>query len=57
MQATAVISRRNLDQLEEEIISLSAHINATEYEFLVLIREFDLRQGWKPYHLTTAPSG
>ena len=50
MQATSVISRRNLDQLEEDIISLSAQINATEYEFLVLIREFDLRQGWKPYH-------
>lgn len=40
MQATSVISRRNLDQLEEDIISLSAHINASEYEFLVLIREF-----------------
>ena len=50
MQAAAVISRRNLDQLEEDIISLSSHINATEYEFLVLVREFDLRQGWKPYH-------
>ncbi len=50
MQATAAISHRNLDQLEEDIISLSSHINASEYEFLVLVREFDLRQGWKPYH-------
>ena len=50
MQATAVISHRNLDQLEGDIISLSSHINAAEYEFLVLVREFDLRQGWKPYH-------
>jgi hypothetical protein len=50
MQATQVISRRSLDQLEADIISLSSHINATEYEFLVLVREFDLRQGWKAYH-------
>ena len=45
-----VISRRNLDQLEEAIISLSSRINSSEYEFLVLVREFDLRQGWKAYH-------
>lgn len=50
MQATQPISRRTLDQLEDDIISLSSHINATEYEFLVLVREFDLRQGWKAYH-------
>ena len=50
MQATQLISRRTLDQLEDDIISLSSHINATEYEFLVLVREFDLRQGWKAYH-------
>ena len=50
MQAAQVSSRRSLDQLEQDIISLSSHINATEYEFLVLVREFDLRQGWKAYH-------
>ncbi len=50
MQAARVIGHRSLDQLEEDIISLSSHINATEYEFLVLVREFDLRQGWKAYH-------
>lgn len=44
------ISRRSLDQLEQDIVSLSQHINASEYEFLVLLREFDLRQGWKAYH-------
>ena len=50
MQAPQLITRRSLDQLEEDIISLSSHINATEYEFLVLVREFDLRQGWRAYH-------
>ncbi|MFT4720862.1 MAG: hypothetical protein ACI9SB_002034 [Candidatus Azotimanducaceae bacterium] len=43
------ISRRSLDQLEGEIISLSQQLNVTEYEFLVLIREFDIRQGWKAW--------
>lgn len=50
MNAIAPLTRRSLDQLEEDIISLSSHINAMEYEFLVLVREFDLRQGWKEYH-------
>jgi hypothetical protein len=50
MNAAAHISRRSLDQLEEDIISLSSHINAMGYEFLVLVREFDLRQGWKAYN-------
>lgn len=43
---------RPLDQLEDDIIGLSKRINAGEYEFLVLLREFDLRQGWKAYHFT-----
>lgn len=47
---TSLITRRSLDQLEQDIVSLSRHINASEYEFLVLLREFDLRQGWKAYH-------
>jgi hypothetical protein len=52
MNAIAPITRRSLDQLETDIISLSSHINSMEYEFLVLLREFDLRQGWKEYHFT-----
>jgi hypothetical protein len=50
MNAIASITRRSLDQLEEGLISLSGHINSMEYEFLVLVREFDLRQGWRAYH-------
>jgi hypothetical protein len=52
MNATNLITRRSLDQLETDLISLSSHINSMEYEFLVLVREFDLRQGWKEYHFT-----
>ena len=50
MNAPALITRRSLDELEADIISLSTHITAQEYEFLVLLREFDLRQGWTAYH-------
>jgi hypothetical protein len=50
MTSIQTISRRSLDQLETDLISLSSRINAAEYEFLVLVREFDLRHGWKAYH-------
>ena len=42
-------SKLPLDDLELQIINFSARINASEYEFLVLLREFDLRQGWKAW--------
>jgi hypothetical protein len=50
MQATELLSKRSIDQLESDIICLAQRVNATEYEFLVAVREFDLRQGWKAYH-------
>jgi hypothetical protein len=43
------VSRRTLDQLEGEIVSLCQQMNVAEYDFLVLIREFDIRQGWKAW--------
>ena len=49
MNAVCTLSRRSLDQLESEIIAHSRRLNASEYEFLTLVREFDLRQGWKAY--------
>ena len=45
MKPANLITCRSLDQLETDLISLSSHINAMEYEFLVLLREFDLRHG------------
>ena len=44
------ISKRSLDQLETELVSLAQQINQHEYQFLVMVREFDIRQGWKAYH-------
>ena len=48
------ITSRSLEQLEDDIISLSQHINAAEYQFLELIREFDIRQGWKSWLLNSS---
>ena len=39
-----------IDLLESEIVSLHSHLCAEEYQFLVKLREFDLRQGWRAYH-------
>ena len=37
-----------LEQLEEEITTLAAEIHAATHHLLVLLAEFDRRQGWKP---------
>lgn len=49
MTALFTLPRRSLDELEEELIAHAQRINAAEYAFLELVREFDIRQGWKPY--------
>ena len=43
------VTKRKIDDLEEEIISLAKHMNQDEYRFLVMVREFDIRQGWRAY--------
>jgi hypothetical protein len=50
--ASAAFSKLHLDDLENQIINLSTRINASEHEFLVLLREFDLRHGWKAWGCT-----
>ena len=42
---------RSIDQLEENIISLARRSNELEYEFLKAVQEFDIRQGWRLWHL------
>ena len=39
-------SPRDLHEIESEITELAAHIHAATYRLLVLIREFDEREGW-----------
>ena len=46
---SATFSKLHLEDLEDQIVNLSPRINASEYEFLVLLREFDLRQGWRAW--------
>jgi hypothetical protein len=36
-----------LEELEEEIVVLAAHLNAGEHRLLVLVAEFDRRRGWE----------
>lgn len=50
MHINNIISKRTIDQLEEDIVTFAGRMNQAEYEFLVLIREFDLRHGWRAYH-------
>ncbi len=37
-----------IDELGDRIIKFSAHMSAAEYRLLVMIAEFDRREGWKP---------
>ena len=40
------LAPRSLDELESEITELAGHLNAASYRWLVLIAEFDRREGW-----------
>jgi hypothetical protein len=44
----------DLDELGARIIDLAAHIHAAEYELLVMIADFDERQGWEDAHANCA---
>ena len=43
-----------LDELEDEIATLSAHIDAATYRLLIAIAEFDRREGWSCGFLSCA---
>lgn len=53
--ATDRITERRLaiDALDRAIVNLAARINASTYELLVLIREFDERGGWLKWGLNS----
>ena len=50
MNTPTLIIKTPIDQLESEIVTLHARLCAEEYQFLVKLREFDLRRGWEAYH-------
>ena len=37
------------DELEAAVINYASKVNASEYQFLVALREFDLRKGWEAW--------
>ena len=47
MTATSTNQTHHLtiDELDQKIVGLTAHINAATYELLVLVRQFDERTG------------
>ena len=46
----ALVTRfQPLDDLEENLISSWCEVSRATHRFLVLLREFDLRQGWQPW--------
>jgi hypothetical protein len=47
--ATNVLSFRPIDDLEATLIESWRDVSQATHRFLVLLREFDLRQGWKAY--------
>src|SRR5215468_9323557 len=40
---------RTLDDLEARLVESFHDVSKATHRFLVLVREFDLRQGWKAY--------
>lgn len=42
---------RSIDQLEESLLSLAKRRNQVEYEFLKAVQEFEIRQGWRLWHM------
>ena len=43
------LSGRPTDWIEAEITTLAGHIAAATCRFILLIAEFDRRDGWKPW--------
>ncbi len=50
MRMHKLVTTPSIDELEAKIVRHSQQLNCAEYELLVMVREFDIRQGWKPYH-------
>jgi hypothetical protein len=46
---STVISFRPIDDLESSLITSWHEVTQATHQFLALLREFDLRQGWKSY--------
>ena len=47
--ASTVLSFRPIDELEATLLDSWREVSKATHRFLVLLREFDLRQGWRAY--------
>ena len=43
---STALSHSEIAELEDQITELAAHIHAANYRLLMLVREFDVAQGW-----------
>jgi hypothetical protein len=50
-------SARSIENLKDEITRLAGHLNATNHRFLMLIAEFDRREGWSDAERSRARTG
>ena len=51
MPSPTLISARSIDQIEDSLMQRYQRIDSNEYEALVELREYDIRQGWKAWQL------
>ncbi len=47
VRENGALAHRTIEELEDEIAVLSAHIDAATYQLLQVIKEFDRRKGWE----------
>ena len=47
--SSSVLSFRPIDEVEATLLDSWRDVSKATHRFLVLLREFDLRQGWKAY--------
>jgi hypothetical protein len=54
---TTVVQETPLERLEAEITELSGHLTAAEYRWLVLIGEYDRREGRREWGCRSCATG
>ena len=47
------LTHRSIDQVEQCLMDRYRQVNVNEYQALVDLREYDIRQGWKAWHLNS----
>lgn len=53
MPSPEPLTHRSIDQVEESLMQRYRRVDINEYHALVDLREYDIRQGWKAWHLNS----